>query len=119
MTGLAVIVLAAGQGKRMHSTLPKVLPPVAGRPMLSYVLVVAESLDPDTIIVVVGHEREQVRDFLNTRRQPLLQVVEQPTQQGTGDAILKTTEAIGKNIDKVLFLMEMFHCLPPRHLSVL
>jgi len=104
LTGLAVIVLAAGQGKRMHSTLPKVLHPVAGRPMLSYVLDVAESLDPDSIIAVIGHERDQVRDFLNTRQQPLLQVVEQPTQQGTGDAILKTKEAIGRNIDKVIIL---------------
>ena len=78
LTGLAVIVLAAGQGKRMHSTLPKVLHPVAGSPMLSYVLDAAESLDPDTIIVVVGHEREQVRDFLNTRRQPLLRATPDP-----------------------------------------
>ena len=55
MTGLAVIILAAGQGKRMKSTLPKVLHPVAGVPMLRYALDVAQRLHPDVIIPVIGY----------------------------------------------------------------
>lgn len=57
---LAVIVLAAGQGTRMKSALPKVLHPVAGRPMINHVLAAAEALDPARIVVVVAPGMESV-----------------------------------------------------------
>ena len=104
MTGLAVIILAAGQGKRMKSTLPNVLHPVAGVPMLRYALDVAQRLNPDVIIPVIGHGREQVRDFLTTQQHLPLTVVEQPTQRGTGDAIMVTKSAIGDRIRTILIL---------------
>lgn len=57
---LSVVVLAAGQGKRMRSPLPKVLQPLAGRPMLAHVLDSARALEPDAIHVVYGHGGERV-----------------------------------------------------------
>jgi bifunctional UDP-N-acetylglucosamine pyrophosphorylase/glucosamine-1-phosphate N-acetyltransferase len=58
---LDVVVLAAGQGKRMHSSLPKVLHPLAGRPLLAHVLEAARSLKPRRIVVVHGYGGEEVR----------------------------------------------------------
>ena len=59
-----VIVLAAGQGKRMHSALPKVLHLLAGRPLLAHVLGAARALDPERILVVHGHGGGEVRTAL-------------------------------------------------------
>ena len=58
---LAVVILAAGQGKRMKSDLPKVLQPLAGRPLLGHVVSRARRLEPSSIHVVYGHGGEQVR----------------------------------------------------------
>src|SRR5690606_22792022 len=59
---LSVVVLAAGQGKRMHSALPKVLQPIAGRPMLAHVLDAARAAEPAAIHVVYGHGGDAVRE---------------------------------------------------------
>ena len=80
---LNVVVLAAGQGKRMHSALPKVLHPLAGRPVVSYVIAAARSLAPRAIAVVVGHGADQVRATLAA---PDLAFVLQDPPRGTGDA---------------------------------
>lgn len=58
---LQVIVLAAGQGKRMYSKLPKVLHKIAGKPLLGHVLDTARALSPDKLVVVYGHGGDQVR----------------------------------------------------------
>ena len=58
---LHVVILAAGEGKRMKSALPKVLQPIAGQPMLAHVVAAARSLDPAAIHVVYGHGGEAVR----------------------------------------------------------
>ncbi|MEO6967650.1 MAG: bifunctional UDP-N-acetylglucosamine diphosphorylase/glucosamine-1-phosphate N-acetyltransferase GlmU [Rhodanobacteraceae bacterium] len=82
---LHVIVLAAGEGKRMKSELPKVLLPLAGRPLLAHVLDTARALSPDAIHVVHGHRGEQVRDAFAAQAD--LRWVHQPQQRGTGDAV--------------------------------
>ena len=82
---LNIVVLAAGLGKRMHSDLPKVLHHLAGKTMLSHVLETARRLDPDRIVVVVGHGAERVRAAFAD--QPGLQFVLQSPQQGTGHAV--------------------------------
>ena len=56
---VSVVILAAGQGKRMHSDLPKVLQPLAGRPLLAHVLAAARALEPAAIHVVYGHGGER------------------------------------------------------------
>ena len=80
------VVLAAGQGKRMRSALPKVLHEVAGRPMLARVLATARLSGCDRLLVVVGHRAESVRAaFPETD----LTWVEQREQRGTGHALLQ------------------------------
>ncbi len=85
-----IVILAAGQGKRMRSTLPKVLHPVAGRPMLAHVIATAQqvaqsrSLSANTI-VVIGHGADQVRATFSDRSDVRL-VLQQP-QLGTGHAV--------------------------------
>ena len=62
---MEVIVLAAGQGKRMRSVLPKVLQPLAAKPMLAHVLNTARTLEARRIVVVYGHGGEVVREALD------------------------------------------------------
>ena len=84
---LHIVVLAAGQGKRMHSSLPKVLHAVGGTPMLGRVLQVAASLKPQTIHVVIGHEGEKLRAAYPDLD---LNWVVQTEQLGTGHALGQT-----------------------------
>ena len=84
---LHVIILAAGAGKRMKSDLPKVLQPIAGRPMLAHVIDTARQLQPEAIHVVYGHGGEAVRQAFAD--QPDLRWAEQGEQLGTGHAVLQ------------------------------
>ncbi|MBU0753001.1 MAG: bifunctional UDP-N-acetylglucosamine diphosphorylase/glucosamine-1-phosphate N-acetyltransferase GlmU [Gammaproteobacteria bacterium] len=81
-----VVILAAGQGKRMRSDLPKVLHPIAGKPMLGHVLDTARQLGAAKICVVHGHGGEQVRAALDA---PDLAWAVQEPQLGTGHAVLQ------------------------------
>ena len=84
-TDLHVLILAAGEGKRMRSRRPKVLMPVAGRPMLAHVIEAARSLQPARVHVVYGHAGEQVRAAF--AEQADLSWVEQTERRGTGHAV--------------------------------
>ena len=91
---LDVIVLAAGQGKRMRSALPKVLHPLGGRPLLAYVLDTARELGARRTIVVHGHGAEAVRAaFADTAVQWVLQA----EQLGTGHAVQQALPLIGSD----------------------
>ncbi len=81
-----IVILAAGMGKRMNSALPKVLHPVAGRPMLAHVLDTARSLSPSRLVVVVGHGAEQVRQAVGADD---VAFAEQAQQLGTGHAVMQ------------------------------
>lgn len=87
MSDLHVVVLAAGKGTRMKSETPKVLHPIAGRPLLDWVLRTAARLSPATTTVVVGHQGDRIRDHLAA--QPAVRVVVQEPQLGTGHALLQ------------------------------
>lgn len=80
-----VVVLAAGAGTRMRSNLAKVLHPIAGSPILHHVLTAANSLNADHTVVVVGHQRAAVMEYLATNHPAVITAV-QETQNGTGDA---------------------------------
>jgi bifunctional UDP-N-acetylglucosamine pyrophosphorylase/glucosamine-1-phosphate N-acetyltransferase len=82
---LATVILAAGQGTRMKSTLPKVLHRVAGSPMLQHVVAAARVIDSEPIIAVVGHCAERVQKELAVEG---LQFALQAEQLGTGHALL-------------------------------
>ena len=83
---LHIVILAAGQGKRMHSTMSKVLHPVGGQPMLARVVSTAQYLKPERIHVIIGHGGETIRQAM-----PGLAVnwIEQEAQLGTGHAVMQ------------------------------
>jgi bifunctional UDP-N-acetylglucosamine pyrophosphorylase / glucosamine-1-phosphate N-acetyltransferase len=88
---LSVVILAAGQGKRMNSDLPKVLQPLAGRPLLKHVIDAARSLDPDNICVVYGHGGARVQAALHEAD---IDWVLQAQQLGTGHAVMQALPLI-------------------------
>jgi len=88
---LDIVILAAGQGKRMHSALPKVLHRLAGQPLAAYVLKAARALEPRAIAVVVGYRAEAVERALAA---PDLVFVRQDPPRGTGDAARLAVDAL-------------------------
>src|SRR6204780_5910984 len=82
---VAVMVLAAGEGTRMKSRIPKVLPPLCGRSMLGHVLAAAGELDPHRMVVVAGHGRDEVGAEA-ARHAPGVCMVVQERLAGTGNA---------------------------------
>ncbi|HXH04665.1 MAG TPA: bifunctional UDP-N-acetylglucosamine diphosphorylase/glucosamine-1-phosphate N-acetyltransferase GlmU [Candidatus Competibacteraceae bacterium] len=98
---LSVVILAAGLGKRMVSDLPKVLHPLAGRPLLAHVLDTAAALQAQRRLVVIGHGAERVRACF--AGQDSLIWVEQAVQLGTGHAVAQALPAV-PDADTVLVL---------------
>jgi len=96
---LSVIVLAAGQGKRMHSSLPKVLHRLAGRPLLAHVLQAARALDPARTVVVHGHGGADVRAAFSDLG---VTWVEQAAQQGTGHAVAQALPQVPADDDALV-----------------
>jgi bifunctional UDP-N-acetylglucosamine pyrophosphorylase/glucosamine-1-phosphate N-acetyltransferase len=88
---LSIVILAAGQGKRMKSDLPKVLQPLAGRPLLSHVLQAAKVLEADGVHIVYGHGGDQVRTALSSEP---VQWALQAEQLGTGHAVAQAMPPI-------------------------
>jgi bifunctional UDP-N-acetylglucosamine pyrophosphorylase / glucosamine-1-phosphate N-acetyltransferase len=90
----AVIVLAAGEGTRMKSPIPKTLHQVCGQTMLGHCLAAAAELSPDQVIVVVGHDGDRVAQ--HARQQvPGVVIVEQDYLGGTGHAVRVVLESVG------------------------
>jgi bifunctional UDP-N-acetylglucosamine pyrophosphorylase/glucosamine-1-phosphate N-acetyltransferase len=97
---LGVAILAAGMGKRMRSRLPKVLHPLAGRPMLVHVVAAAARIGAERTVVVYGHGGEQVRAAMAGEG---CEWVEQAEQLGTGHAVMQAMPLL-RNMDRVLVL---------------
>ena len=87
-----VVILAAGQGTRMKSALPKVLHRIGGRSLISHVLGAADSLTPATVTVVVGHSADTLKEHLEGR--PDVRTVVQEPQLGTAHAVRQTEDAL-------------------------
>jgi bifunctional UDP-N-acetylglucosamine pyrophosphorylase/glucosamine-1-phosphate N-acetyltransferase len=98
----AAIVLAAGFGKRMNSSTPKVLHPICGMPILGHVLETVEELKPAQIIAVVGHGKERVTKYLNADFKKVKTDV-QKQQKGTGHAV-QTALAEMKNFKGLVLI---------------
>ncbi|WP_302139988.1 bifunctional UDP-N-acetylglucosamine diphosphorylase/glucosamine-1-phosphate N-acetyltransferase GlmU [Halomonas alkalicola] len=96
---LDVVILAAGQGTRMRSTLPKVLHRLAGKPMVRHVIDTARGLEAERTHVVVGHGAEKVREALADCE---VHFALQAEQKGTGHAVAQALEGLGEG--KVLVL---------------
>lgn len=93
---LHVVILAAGEGKRMKSALPKVLQQIAGQPMLAHVIAAARALQPAGIHLVHGHGGAQVQAAFSG--QPDLHWVEQAQQLGTGHAVELAMAGVPDNV---------------------
>ncbi len=91
MRDVATIILAAGKGKRMKSDRAKVLHPLAGKPMLYYPLKVAREIESQKIIVVVGYQRQKVKEAFPDQD---IVYVTQRNQLGTGNAVACTQETL-------------------------
>jgi len=97
---LAVVILAAGKGTRMKSALPKVLHPIAGRPMVQHVVDAAAALSPANTVVVYGHGGERVREAVSGER---LRWAEQAEQLGTGHAVAQALPYLNEDVVLVLY----------------
>lgn len=100
-SAFATLILAAGKGTRMKSDLVKVLHPVAGRPMLDYVLNLAEQMGSARIALIIGHQAELVEARYGNRG---LAFVYQREQLGTGHAVLQAREAFAGYRGTILIL---------------
>ncbi len=99
-----VVILAAGQGKRMHSRLPKVLQPLAGKPMIEHVLDTVATLEGVAkTIVVVGHLADSVKESLKERS--ALHFVLQEPQLGTGHALQQALPELDMTAEQTLVLL--------------
>ena len=96
---LSIVILAAGKGTRMNSQLPKVLQPLAGKPILQYVLDTTHSLQPNNISIVAGHKSEMLRELIKDKN---ISWRIQDTQLGTGHAVIQAIPDL--NSDKTLIL---------------
>ncbi|MCK1823053.1 bifunctional UDP-N-acetylglucosamine diphosphorylase/glucosamine-1-phosphate N-acetyltransferase GlmU [Streptomyces sp. XM83C] len=94
----AVVVLAAGEGTRMKSATPKVLHEICGRSLVGHVLAAARELDPENLVVVVGHAREKVVAHLEETA-PGVRTAVQAEQNGTGHAVRMALEELGGGVD--------------------
>jgi len=93
MMSIATIILAAGQGKRMQSDLPKVLHEVGNAPMLAHVMATSRQIDAARCVIVVGHGGEQVTEVA-LDIDPEVQIAIQANQSGTGHAVAQATPAL-------------------------
>ena len=95
-----IVILAAGQGTRMRSSLPKVLHAIGGKPMLAHVIDTANELKPNQVTVVYGHGGQQVKDSIQADN---LNWVQQKQQLGTGHAVMQASDCWSDD-DVVLIL---------------
>ncbi|HEX6969289.1 MAG TPA: bifunctional UDP-N-acetylglucosamine diphosphorylase/glucosamine-1-phosphate N-acetyltransferase GlmU [Micromonosporaceae bacterium] len=113
-----VVILAAGEGKRMKSALPKVLHELLGRTLVGHVLAAAEQVRPDRTLVVVGHGADQVRAHL-AETAPQAVPVHQAEQRGTGHAVQTALAAVPESSGTVVVLNGDVPLLRPRTLAAL
>ena len=97
-----IVILAAGQGKRMRSSLPKVLHPIAGRPMLAHAIASAQAMAGEhQIVVVLGHGGDLVKDYLE-KSGVTAKTAYQLEQKGTGHAVLQAADLLDNAKDTLI-----------------
>jgi UDP-N-acetylglucosamine diphosphorylase/glucosamine-1-phosphate N-acetyltransferase len=100
---IAVLILAAGKGTRMNSELPKVLHQINGRTLIEYVLSCARRLEPDRLIVIVGHKRNEVAAAA-VAADGKIEFVTQEPQLGTGHAVMQAKSVLNDFVGDVVVL---------------
>jgi bifunctional UDP-N-acetylglucosamine pyrophosphorylase/glucosamine-1-phosphate N-acetyltransferase len=96
-----VVILAAGMGKRMQSALPKVLHPLAGKPLLSHVLDTARSLSASQLCVIYGHGGAAVRELLAKQPEKVATALQEP-QLGTGHAVMQALPELDDDVPTLI-----------------
>ena len=101
---IAVVILAAGKGKRMgNPDLAKVLVPLKGTPLVGHVLQTVKGLDCERVVAIVGHQREAVADYVKSVT-PTARIAIQEEQLGTGHAVQQTEQALADFSGDVVIL---------------
>ena len=100
MNDTAVIIMAAGKGKRMKSNLPKVLHNLAGKPILNYVLDTVDQLEAKRKLLIIGYKSDKIRELIGDK----IEYVEQKEQLGTAHAVLQTKKLLSDFKGDVLIL---------------
>lgn len=116
MIDIATVILAAGKGKRMKSDLPKVLHPLNEKPMIQYVIDVAEKINSKKIVLIVGHKKELVMEATKNRK---VEYAAQEKQLGTGHAVLQTKSLFKNFKGNILVLSGDVPLLRPESLKKL
>jgi len=104
MERLAIVILAAGEGKRMKSKLPKVLHPICGRPMIQYLFETTSKIGAKKRIIIVGYKSDQVTDFLKGLLSEGDEILLQPRQLGSGDGVRVAQKGLANFIGDILVL---------------
>ena len=102
LDAIAVIILAAGKGTRMHSDKAKVLHPLHGKPMILHVLQTARAIAGNDIVVVVGHQAETVKDLISKAAKVFFAVQEE--QKGTGHAVQCAIPELPAHCEQIVIL---------------
>ncbi|MFO0686176.1 MAG: bifunctional UDP-N-acetylglucosamine diphosphorylase/glucosamine-1-phosphate N-acetyltransferase GlmU [Sandaracinus sp.] len=118
-SGFAAVVLAAGQGTRMKSALPKVLHRVCGLPMVAHVVLAAKAAGASRVVVVVGHGRAEVEKDLAARFGAEVTTAVQTEQKGTGHAALSAMPALEGHHGTVVILAGDTPLLPAEAIAAL
>ncbi|MEZ4391215.1 MAG: bifunctional UDP-N-acetylglucosamine diphosphorylase/glucosamine-1-phosphate N-acetyltransferase GlmU [Polyangiales bacterium] len=116
MTARCTIILAAGQGTRMKSTLPKVLHPLAGVPMITWAVDAALSAGTEQVVLVVGHGREKVMESVRQRFGERVDFAVQHEQRGTADAVRAGVGAVRDDVTEVMITYGDVPSVPPEAL---
>ncbi|MFA6571026.1 MAG: sugar phosphate nucleotidyltransferase [Bacteroidota bacterium] len=102
---IAIVILSAGKGKRMlNPTMAKVMSLLGGKPLIGHVLEQVKPLAPEKILVIVGHQKDNVIDYVSSLNFSNLSFVEQMEQLGTGHAVAQTEQELSEYENDVLIL---------------
>lgn len=97
MKKFSAVILAAGAGTRMNSSLPKVMHKLSGKPLIDWVVSSVNDLNPEKIVIVLGHKAKEVESYLKKLKNPKIKVVYQNKQLGSANALMQARKAINKN----------------------
>lgn len=105
MSNTAVLILAAGKGKRMKSgDMPKVLAPLSGKPLIQYVLNTVQKINAKKTVLIIGHQKEKVKEFIEKSDFDNIEYAYQDEQLGTGHAVMMAEENMKNFQGDVLIL---------------
>ncbi len=115
----ACVILAAGKGTRMRTSHPKVLHPVCGEPMISFVVQLALRSKFDPIVVVVSKQADEIRAFLSARFHDRVRFAVQDPPMGTGHAVLSSQDALVHHTGKLIIMYGDVPLVEPADLTAL